>query len=94
MDQKVREAHHAERTKWEGELGRQLELLRRELSERLTRERQEQLAELSRQKMAEMSAAKKAWQDALNKTSEQLAHLKADADRAMREKNDEINNIR
>merc|ERR1711892_1143322 len=94
LEQKVRETQHAERAKWEGELGRQLELLRRELSERLTKERQDALGELHRQKQAEISAAKKAWQEALNTASEQVAQAKADVDRVLREKSNELNQLR
>ena len=94
LDQKVRETEHGERTKWEGELGRQLELLRRELSERLQKERQDSLAELNRQKLAEMTAAKKAWQEALNKASEQIAQAKLEIERLQREKTDELNSMR
>ena len=60
----------------------------------MTKERQDALGELHRQKQAEMSAAKKAWQEALNTASEQVAQAKADVDRVLREKSDELNQLR
>lgn len=93
-DKIFREATQAERLKWEAELGKQLEILRRDLSSRLQKEREIAIENLMKQKNEEIAASKRGLQDSIQKMASQNAKLKLDLSQIEKDNNSELNRIR
>lgn len=90
----VRDAAHGERAKGNAEMARQLELLRRQITERLQKEHTAELDEIRRQKMDEMAATRRGWQEALDKMAAQNAQYKALLEEGQNGKMKELKQLR
>lgn len=85
-----REAQVAERTKWEKELVRQLEILRNDLSQRLQKERADAVALVQGEKRDELAAARKGWESSLSRLAEEMSQLKSEHEVAIHGKMGEM----